>query len=101
MAKQTSRAKKPTNKKKQGNTRRWAKKVTETSDALDLEKGVFKYDDPKKVAQSLKRSAKQSHRRQANPFHRAGDNLPKEKRKVLEDAKDELRKAFGREERND
>lgn len=88
--------------------RKWSKHVNETSDALDLEKGVFKGDDPKKIAQSLKRSAKQSHRKKGTPFqsamsmlnfyiNRGGDNIPASKKKVLEDAKDELRKLFDRE----
>jgi len=89
--------------------KKWSGKVTRESDALDLEQGVFKGDDPKKIAQSLKRSAKHSHRRKASPFqsamsmlnfyiNRAGDQLPATKKKVLEDAKDELRVLFGRQE---
>jgi len=84
---------------------RWSQPVTEHSDALDLEKGVFKQDDPAKIAQSLKRSAEHSKRRKGTPLqsamgmltfyiNRAGDNLSKHRRKVLEDAKDELRKAL-------
>ena len=38
---------------------KWSKKVTESSNALDLEKGVFSFEDPKKIAASLKRSAEQ------------------------------------------
>ena len=89
-------------------TRKWSKHVNETSDALDLEKGVFKGDDPKKIAQSLKRSAKHSHRKKSTPFqsamsmlnfyiNRGGENIPASKKKVLENAKDELRKLFDRE----
>ena len=91
--------------------KKWSKKVAETSNAMDLERGVFKGDDPKKIAQSLKRSAKQSHRRKAGPFqsamsmlnfyiNRGGENLSASKKKVLEEAKDELRKLFGREEKD-
>ncbi|MEZ5828637.1 MAG: DUF3175 domain-containing protein [Hyphomicrobiales bacterium] len=87
---------------------RWSQDVTEHSDALDLERGVFTYKDPKKIAQSLKRSAEASKRRKADPFrsamsmlvfyiNRAGKNLSKEDHARLEKAKDELRKAFGRE----
>jgi len=94
-------------KKKQ--PRKWSKKVNETSDAMDLEQGVFKGNDPKKIAHSIKRSASRSKRRKASPFqsamsmlnfyiNRGGDNLPASKKKVLEDAKDELRKLFGKEE---
>ena len=62
---------------------------------------------PLKIARSLKRSAEASERRKADPFrsamsmltfyiNRAGKDLPDARRKVLEQAKDELRKAFGR-----
>lgn len=85
----------------------WSGKVTRHSNALDLEQGVFTWDDPAKIARSLKRSAEESERRKASPFrsamsmlifyiNRAGKNLPDERRKVLEQAKDELRKAFGK-----
>jgi Protein of unknown function (DUF3175) len=85
----------------------WSKKVTEHSNALDLERSVFAKDDPKAIAQSLKRSAEQSHRRKSSPYrsamsmltfyiNRAGKNLPKKRLKILEAAKDELRAAYGR-----
>jgi hypothetical protein len=88
--------------------KKWSQDVTEHSDALDLEKGVFTRDDPKEVARSLKRSAERSDRRKSDPYrsamsmltfyiNRAGKDLDKHQKKVLEDAKDELRKAFGRE----
>jgi hypothetical protein len=37
-----------------GRTRRWSAKVTETSDALDLEPRLFRAHDPKRIAASLK-----------------------------------------------
>ena len=88
--------------------KKWSQDVTEHSDALDLEKGVFTRDDPKEVARSLKGSAERSDRRKSDPYrsamsmltfyiNRAGKDLDKHQKKVLEDAKDELRKAFGRE----
>jgi hypothetical protein len=88
--------------------RLWSKQVTETSNALDLEPDVFKLDDPAKIAASLKRSAERSHRRKSDPFrsamsmlvfyvNRAGKNLPASRKRVLEQAKDELRRLFGRE----
>lgn len=96
-----------TAKKKSAKTgrRKWSAHVMQTSDALDLEKSIFKSDDPKKIASSLKRSAKKSHRRKGTPFqsamsmlnfyiNRAGHNLSASHKKVLEDAKDELRIAF-------
>jgi len=87
--------------------KRWSQDVTEHSNALDLETGVFTLKDPKKIAASLKRSAETSRRRKADPFrsamsmlvfyiNRAGKNLSEEDRARLEKAKDELRKAFGR-----
>jgi hypothetical protein len=51
--------------------RRWSKRVTETSDALDLKGGVFTLRDPKKIAASLKRSAEHSKRRKTNPYRSA------------------------------
>ena len=85
----------------------WSQEVTKTSIALDLEEGVFMRDDPKKIAESLKKSAEESSRRKAKPFqsamsmlnfyiNRAGKNLPSERKKVLEQAKTELRKLFGK-----
>ena len=52
-------------------TKRWSRRVTETSDVLDLDKGVFSLDDPRKIALSLKRSADRSRRRKADPFRSA------------------------------
>lgn len=84
----------------------WSGEVTKHSIALDLEEGVFTWNDPKKIALSLKKSAEESLRRKAKtPFvsamsmlnfyiNRAGKNLPTSHRKILEQAKVELRKAF-------
>jgi len=88
-------------------TQKWSQQVTRTSNALDLEPGVFTFDDPRRIAQSLKRSAETSHRRKADPFrsamsmlvfyiNRAGSQLPAAQRKRLEQAKDELRDLFGK-----
>lgn len=87
--------------------KKWSADVTEHSDALNLEPHVFEQDDPKDIAASLKRSAEKSEKRKAKPFrsamsmltfyiNRAGENLPADRKKVLEDAKDELRRLFGR-----
>jgi hypothetical protein len=87
--------------------KRWSQEVTEHSDALDLEKGVFTFKDPKKIAASLKRSAEASERRKSDPYrsamsmlsfyiNRAGKSLSEADRARLKKAKDELRKAFGR-----
>jgi len=88
-------------------TGRWSAKVTEHSNALDLEPDVFKTEDPRKIALSLKRSAKRSTRRKGTPYqsamsmlnfyiNRAGKNLPQKRKRVLGQAKDELRDVFGR-----
>lgn len=88
--------------------KKWSADVTEHSDAMDLEDHIFESDDAQEIATSLKRSAEHSHRRKAEPFqsamsmlnfyiNRAGKNLPAKRKQVLEDAKDELRVAFGRE----
>jgi hypothetical protein len=86
---------------------RWSAKVTETSDALDLEEGIFKARRARHIAASLKHSAEHSRRRKAGPFqsamsmlslyiNRSGKNLPASRKKVLETAKSELRRLFGR-----
>src|SRR6266545_3239896 len=87
-------------------TNRWSRKVTETSDALDLEHGVFT-KSPREIARSLKRSAERSRRRKRDSYrsamsmltfyiNRAGKQLSKSDRARLERAKDELRRLYGR-----
>jgi hemerythrin-like domain-containing protein len=87
-------------------TTRWSRKVTETSNALDLEHGVFT-KSPREIARSLKRSAERSHRRKSDPYrsamsmltfyiNRAGKHLSKSDRARLERAKEELRRLYGR-----
>ena len=83
----------------------WSGEVTEKSNALDLEEGVFTWDNPKRIALSLKKSAEESVRHKAKPFqsamsmlnfyiNRAGRNLNPETKKILNQAKKELRKIF-------
>ena len=83
----------------------WSADVTKESNALDLDKDVFTWKDPKKIAQSLKRSAQASTRRKAHPLqsamsmlnfyiNRAGKNLPASQKKILDQTKDELRKLY-------
>lgn len=90
--------------------KKWSAEVTDNSDAMDLEEHIFKSDDPAEIASSLKRSAERSHRRKAEPFrpampmltfyiNRAGGNLSGRRRSVLEKAKVQLRKAFGKDGR--
>ncbi|WP_123307633.1 DUF3175 domain-containing protein [Cellulomonas sp. PhB143] len=86
---------------------RWSQDVTEGSDSLDLDDGVFTLDDPAEIARSLQRSAESSDRRKSSPYasamsmltfymNRAGDQLPAERRDVLDEAKQELRRLYGR-----
>ena len=78
----------------------WSNKVTKHSNALDLEPGVFKHGGPRQIALSLKRSAEASNRRKSSPYRSAMSMLVfyinRAGKDLLEDAKDELRKAFGR-----
>jgi hypothetical protein len=89
------------------NPKRWSQRVTRESRALDLEAGVFTFDDPRRIARSLKRSAEHSRRRKTDAFrsalsmlsfyiNRAGRQLPAARRKRLEAAKDELRALYKR-----
>ena len=85
----------------------WSARVTRESNALDLEEGVFTWKDPRRIARSLMRSAQKSNRRHSPPFrsamsmlvfyiNRAGTNLDQDQRRILEQAKTELRKLFNR-----
>ena len=86
---------------------RWSADVTAHSDALDLEPKVFEKRSAGQIAKSLKRSAESSDRRKTSAFrsamsmltfymNRAGRNLPTERRRTLETAKERLRELFGR-----
>jgi hypothetical protein len=91
-------------------SRKWSQDVTKHSNALDLEPGVFTWEDPREIARSLKRSAEQSTRRKGTPLqsamsmlnfyiNRAGRNLSKTDHERLEQAKSELRALFHEQER--
>ena len=84
---------------------RWTARVTKDSNVLDLESGLFTWDDPREIALSVKRSAEASDRRKAPPFrsamsmlvfyiNRAGKNLDKDRLRILEQAKEELRNLY-------
>ena len=107
MAARKSKKKKNKKKKKDRGGKRWSAKVTKQSNALDLKKDVFSGDDPEEIAASLKRSAERSRRRKSSPYrsamsmltfyiNRAGKALPARRKRILERAKDALRKKFGR-----
>jgi hypothetical protein len=102
-----NRAGRPSNKHGRSKSKRWSARVTQHSNALDLEPEVFRSRDPRKIACSLKRSAERSKRRKATPYqsamsmlnfyiNRAGKNFPQTRKRILEDAKKELRDVFGR-----
>jgi hypothetical protein len=87
--------------------RTWSREVTERSNALDLERDVFKLA-PREMARSLKRSAERSTRKKSSPFrsamsmltfyeNRAGRNLPAARKQAIRKAKEELRELYGRE----
>lgn len=91
-----------------GAKRKWSAQVMRRSDAMDLQQGVFKQRSARSIALSLKKSAESSSRRKSTPFrsamsmlnfeiNRAGKGLTAERRRILENAKAELRRAFGRE----
>lgn len=86
---------------------KWSAKVTRESSALDLEEGIFTWKDPARIARSLKNSADTSTRRKSPPFrsamsmlmfyiNRAGSHLDPDRKRILEQAKEELRKLYGR-----
>src|SRR6201996_9172793 len=91
-------------------SKRWSQRVTRGREALDLKPGVFTLRDPKRIAASLKRSAEHSSRRKTGAYrsalsmltfyiNRAGRTLPKTQRERLNQAKAELKRQFGKEER--
>lgn len=91
--------------KSYSNSKKWSGEVTRRSNALDLEMSVFTWNDPRKIAESLKRSSEASLNRKGTPFqsamsmlnfyiNRAGKNLPARRKVILKQAKEELRKLF-------
>ena len=87
--------------------KRWSQRVTERSNALDLDPGVFTRTDPRGIARSLKRSADRGRRRKVDPYrsamsmltfyiNRAGKALSPTRRRRLEAAKEELRDLYER-----
>ena len=107
MKRSTSRPRSHTGTARKANPTRWSARVMKTSDALDLEPGVFTHRSARAIAASLKKSALASRRRKAEPFrsamsmlnfhiNRSGRSLAPERRATLERAKVELRRLFGR-----
>lgn len=98
----------PPRKAAQGRRRQsWVRKVAESSDAMDLPRGIFKRS-ARGIARGLKASVERSRRTKARTkfqsamgmlnlyVNRAGRALPPADRRRLEAAKGELRTIFGR-----
>ena len=95
-------------RKHQADSKRyWSADVMRKSDALDLKGGVFRMSSPRKIAMSLKRSSERSKRRKGTPYqsamsmlnfyiNRAGKTLSPTQKRILQQAKPEFRKVFGR-----
>ena len=110
MAKSTGRkvAKSHSRRKAPAKTgRKWSQRVMRESNALDLKRGVFTLNNPRRIAASLMRSARASKRRKAEPYrsalsmltfyiNRAGKTLPASRKKKLMQAKEELRAHYGK-----
>ena len=84
----------------------WVRHVQETSDAMDIPRGLFTKSAPE-IARGLRRAVRTSSRTKGTKFqsamsmlnwfiNRGGRGLSTERRRELERAKGELRKAFRR-----
>lgn len=107
QAKAAHREKPAASSRSKSTSKYWSHHVMETSDAMDIEKDIFKTGSADEIAQSLKRSSTHSKRRKGTPYqsamsmlnfyiNRAGRNLPKARKSTLQQAKRKLREAFGR-----
>jgi Protein of unknown function (DUF3175) len=85
--------------------KKWSQAVTRHSHALALEDKVFTWENPRKIALSLKKSALASTQRKGTPFqsamsmlnfyiNRAGKKLDSDQKEILNQAKKELRLLF-------
>lgn len=83
----------------------WSQAVTKNSRALRLTPGVFTWKNPRRIAKSLQASALRSKTRKGTPLqsamamlsfyiNRAGTQLTASQKKILMQAKTELRKLF-------
>jgi hypothetical protein len=83
----------------------WSTKVTKESNALILESGVFTWSDPKRIAKSLAKSARNRKNKKVSPLmssmsmlnfyiNRAGKNLSASRLRILNRAKIELRRLY-------
>jgi hypothetical protein len=106
-SKKARTARRTTTARRKAGTRKWSQRVTERSNSLDLEPGVFKKRSARQIAASLKRSAERSRRRKADAYrsalsmltfyiNRAGRSLPASRKRTLNAAKGQLKTQFGR-----
>jgi hypothetical protein len=86
---------------------KWSQAVTENDHPFGLPAGLFKSDDPDKIAAALQRSAEDPERNSSDPYrtamsmldfymNRAGRNLSASERAALEKTKTLLRERFGK-----
>jgi len=87
---------------KRSTPKKWSSNVTKHSNALDLDKDIFKSKSPNKIAHSLENSAEKSTRKKGSAYqsamsmlnfyiNRAGKNLPAKQKAILNEAKDKLK----------
>lgn len=106
--KAASRRKKSKTKSAPKSRSRWSARVMRESDAMDLKKGIFTQSSGVAIARSLKSAAEKSTRRKSPPFrsamsmlnfeiNRGGKNISVARLRILNEAKRQLRKLFGRE----
>jgi len=87
--------------------KKWVARVQSSSDAMDLEPGVFKKKSAKGMAKSILRSVKRSRRKKGSTLssgismmtyyaNRGGKNLSAQQKSTIKKAKDEYRKLVGR-----
>src|SRR5579885_164163 len=92
-------------RRRKNQPRYWSAGVMQHSDALDLERGVFRLTSPRRIAASLKRSSERSTRRKGSAYqsamsmlnfyiNRAGKQLSRDRKRILERTKSELRRVF-------
>jgi hypothetical protein len=92
---------------KRSGKQKWVARVQSSSDAMDLEQGVFKKKSAKGIAQSILRSVKRSRRKKGSTLssgismmtyyvNRGGRKLSPQQKKRIMSAKDEYRKLVGR-----
>lgn len=92
---------------KRSGKQKWVARVQSSSDAMDLEPGVFKKKSPKGMAKSILRSVERSHRKKGSTLssgismmtyyvNRGGKNLSAQQKRTIKKAKEEYRKLVGR-----